>query len=225
MSGRVATAVVVFGRGLEAGPAGIRLSEASAARVRAAVGYVEANRAVFRTHRARLVFTGGWAAAAEGLAPPPRELREAALMLEYGRALGVGGEDLARYADVAAETGSDSTLENVLQVSEGGYLGGHEFTSEQPLGIVAHEGHLDRIDYLTRKVLGLPASAVVRIPATGPDQLSRGLSERAILPLTRLALAGAGSHAALRRRHRLLVTAAGLIRPPGGVERVSQGRR
>lgn len=212
MPDRVATNIVVFGRGLRIDDAGVRLSSEGEARVRALLRYVEQNLAAFTSSRGLIVFSGGWAGAAEGLGPPPGESREAALMLALAHALGAGGADLSRYAETDAEIESDSTLENVLRVREAGYFHGISFTAENPLGLVAHAGHLPRIRYLVRKVFGLPDSAILPIVTPGTDNRSGGLPEWAITALTRLTLAGAGSSASLRRRHHAMVAALNLGR-------------
>jgi hypothetical protein len=203
--GAVAVSIIVFGRGLVADPAGFRLTGQSAERVEALVAYVRQNATVFTARRGRIVFSGGWAAAAEGLGRPPRQFREGSLMLDRAMAADIGGADLASYADVYPEIESDSTLENALRVKEDGYFDGTAFTARNPLGLVAHREHLARISYLVRKAFGLPADATVGIAAPGTDARSSGLPESVLLPLTRLAFLGASDHSSLRHRHRMLV--------------------
>jgi hypothetical protein len=203
--GAVATSIIVFGRGLVADGAGFRLSRHSAERVDALTGYVRQNAAVFAVRRGRIVFSGGWAAAADGLGRPPRRYREGNLMLDRAMAADIGGASLASYADVYAEIESDSTLENALRVQEAGYFDGTCFTAANPIGLVAHEEHLARINYVVCKVFGVPSGAIVNITAPGADSRSGGLPEGALFLITRLAFCGAGGHDALRRRHRMLV--------------------
>jgi hypothetical protein len=81
----------------------------------------------------------------------------------------------------------------------------HRSTARNPLGFVAHKEHLNRIDYLARKVFNLPRHAVVHIVAPGIDKTSSGIPESLTLPVTRLAFAGAIGADSLRRRQRLLV--------------------
>jgi hypothetical protein len=204
--GAVATSIIVFGRGLVAEPEGFRLAGQSAQRVEALVAYVRQNAAAFAARRGRIVFSGGWAAAAEGLGRPPQQFREGCLMLDQAMTADIGGASLASYADVYPETESDSTLENALRVKEDGYFDGTAFTARNPLGLVAHREHLTRINYLIRRAFGLPGDATVGIAAPGTDTRSGGLPESVLLPLTRLAFLGAGDHSSLRRRHRMLVT-------------------
>jgi hypothetical protein len=97
MPGAVAVSIIVFGRGLVTDPAGFRLSGQSAERVEALVAYVRQNAAAFTAQRGRIVFSGGWAAAAEGLGRPPREFREGSLMLDRAMAADIGGVNLASY--------------------------------------------------------------------------------------------------------------------------------
>jgi hypothetical protein len=203
--GAVAVSIIVFGRGLVADPAGFRLTEPSAERVEALVTYVRQNAAAFAARRGRIVFSGGWAAAAQGVARPPLPFREGRLMLDRAMAADIGGANLASYADVYPETESDSTLENALRVKEDGFFDGTAFTARNPLGLVAHREHLARINYLVRKAFGLPGEATVNIAAPGTDARSGGLPESVLLPLTRLAFLGAGDHSSLRRRHQMLV--------------------
>jgi hypothetical protein len=73
-----ATRVIVFGRGLAADPAGFRLTRQSSERVDALVTYVRQNAAGFAAQRGRIVFSGGWAGAAEGSADPRRSTGKAA---------------------------------------------------------------------------------------------------------------------------------------------------
>jgi hypothetical protein len=201
----VATNIVVFGRGLVADGPRFRLTQASSARVAALVGYVRRNAGAFGARRGRIVFSGGWAGAADGIGRPPPRFREGNLMLEQARAADIGGENLGRYADAYAEIESDSTLENALRTREAGYFAGLYFTARDPLGLVTHAGHLARVDYLMRRVYGLPRDAVVPIVAPGADDFSGGLPESLLLPVTRLAFLGARDTDDLRRRHRLLV--------------------
>jgi DUF218 domain len=203
--GHPATRIIVFGRGLVAGPAGFRLTRQSSERVEALVTYVRQNAAVFAARRGRIVFSGGWAGAAEGFGRPPPQYREGSLMLAQAMAADIGGTTLAGYADADTEIESDSTLENVLRVQEHGYFGGVPFTAGDPLGLVAHREHLPRIDYLVRKVFGLRGDAVVTIAAPGPENYAGGLPESVLLPVTRLALIGVSDHSSLRGRHRMLV--------------------
>ena len=136
---------------------------------------------------------------------PPVRFREGALMLDRAKASNLGGETLAQYSEIYSEIDSDSTLENVLRTKEAGYFNDISFTVRSPLGLVAHHGHMARIDYLIRKAFGLPRDAIVHIVASGADNLSSGLSENTILVITRIAFLGANGCKALRRRHRILV--------------------
>jgi hypothetical protein len=204
-AGPVATSIIVFGRGLEDDGGGFRLSGQSAERVAALISYVRGNLEAFASRRGRIVFSGGWAAAAHGAGPPPRRYREGQLMLDLALAADIGGGNLSGYADVYPETESDSTLENALRVKEAGYFDGVIFTAGNPLGLVAHAEHLPRIGYLVRKVFGLPGDAIASITAPGADSRSGGLPESVLLLITRLAFSGARDHASLRRRHGVLV--------------------
>jgi hypothetical protein len=201
----VATNIIVFGRGLIADNSGFRLTRASAERAEVLVAYVSRNTAVFNSRQGRVVFTGGWAAAAEGIEPPPIQFREGSLMLDQAKAADIDGKNLVGYADAYSEIESDSTLENVLRSKEGGYFEGISFTRNNPLGLVAHQEHLVRIDYLVRKVFRLPSGAIVHIVVPGADNFSGRLPESVILFLTRLAFIGARGDTSLRRRHRILV--------------------
>lgn len=205
MPGAFATRIIVFGRGLAPEGAGFRLTRQSSARADALVAYVRQNTAVFAARRGRIVFSGGWAGAAEGLGQPPPQYREGSLMLAQAMAADIGGSSLADYADTYAEIESDSTLENVLRIKEDGYFDGAAFTTRDPLGLVAHEEHLPRINYLVRKAFGLPASATVNIAAPGPENYGGGLPEGVLLPIARVAFFGVRGHSSLRNRHRMLV--------------------
>jgi hypothetical protein len=202
----VATSIIVFGRGLVADGAGFRLTSPSAERVEALIAYVRQNADVFASRRGRIVFSGGWPAASDGLRQPPPQYREGSLMLARAMAADIGAGNLASYADVYPENESGSTLENALLVQEDGYFEGASFTAADPLGLVAHREHLPRISYLVRKAFALPADALLPIAAPGADAYSGGLPESVLLPITRMAFLGARDHGSLRRRHRMLVT-------------------
>jgi DUF218 domain len=219
--GAVATSIIVFGRGLDADAdrAGFRLSRPSTERVDALTRYVGEHTQAFGARRGRIVFSGGWAAAADGATRPPRQYREGQLMLRHALAADIAGAGLSRYADAYPEIESDSTLENVLRVHEAGYFDGSSFTARNPLGLVAHAEHLARIGYLVRKVFGLPGDAIVGIAAPGADARSGGLPEGLLLLVTRLALSGARGHDALRRRHRVLVAGNHRLRSLGSLPR------
>jgi DUF218 domain len=204
--GAVATRLIVFGRGLVADPAGFRLTRQSSERVDALVSYVRQNAAAFAARRGQIVFSGGWAGAAEGFDRPPPQFREGSLMLARAMAADIGGASLADYADAFREIESDSTLENVLRIKEDGYFGGAFFTARNPLGLVAHREHLPRVSYLVRKGFGLRGDAVVTITAgRGQENYTGGFPESVLLPITRLAFFGARGHSSLRGRHRMLV--------------------
>jgi DUF218 domain len=204
--GAVATRLIVFGRGLVADPAGFRLTRQSSERVDALVSYVRQNAAAFAARRGRVVFSGGWAGAAEGFDRPPPQCREGSLMLARAVAADIGGTSLGDYADAFREIESDSTLENVLLIKEDGYFDGASFTARDPLGLVAHREHLPRVSYLVRKAFGISGDAVVTITAgQGRENYTGGLPESVLLPITRVAFLGARDHSSLRGRHRMLV--------------------
>jgi uncharacterized SAM-binding protein YcdF (DUF218 family) len=204
----VATNLIVFGRGLRKdGSTGeVSLTEPARARVVAAHRYIADHASTFircdrEGVRGRIVFSGGWPGAAAGMAPPPVEQREGALMQAYFAELGE-----VPPLDVQVETRSDSTLENALCVQEEGCFADRSFGPGNPLGLVAHEGHLARVDYFIRKVLRLPADAVLPVPAAGPDTFA-AVPERQALLMARFVCFGARTPQALRRRHRWLVNA------------------
>ena len=201
----VATNIIVFGRGLIRHKAEYRLTDASAARVDTLLDYIDQNKDIFADRDGKVVFSGGWAGARQNLERPPEQFREGSLMLDRATAANIAGDRLAKYAETYAEIESDSTLENLLRIVEADYFHDITFTAGNPLGLVAHKEHLNRIDYLTRKVFNLPRRAVVRIVAPGVDETSGGIPESLILQVTRLTFAGASGVESLRRRQRLLI--------------------
>jgi len=201
----VATSIIVFGRGLIRDKTDYRLTGASSARVDAVLDYIDQNKDIFADRGGRIVFSGGWSGAGQNLERPPARFREGSLMLSQAMAATIAGDELAKYAETFAEIESDSTLENVLRIVEADYFHDTTFTARNPLGLVAHKEHLNRIDYLTRKVFNLPRSAVAHIVAPGIDTTSTGIPESLILQVTRLTFAGASGVDALRRRQRLLI--------------------
>jgi hypothetical protein len=202
---------IIFGRGLCSDGSEFFLSEASAARVRALVDYIEENKSVFDKQRAVVVFSGGWAGAAKGMEAPPEQFREGALMFELATALQINGRDFSRYADSYIEIESDSTLENILRTKEAGYLHADVFSSGDPLGIVAHRDHQRRIEYFACKVFGLSGESTLRIHADGPDPTGGILSEKMLFAFTKLAFLGATSNSSLRRRQRFVLTIHNLL--------------
>lgn len=211
----LATDLLVFSRGLDISTDGcpLGLSDASAARVKAALAYVAAHVDVFRARRAagdpgRIVFSGGWAAAAADLSPSSPEHREGRLMHELAHDLGVDGVALATLVDTFAETESTSTLENVLEVVDAGFLADRAYTAEHPLGLVAHAEHMARAQWFVRRALGLRREAIRQVIAVGEDKRSRNLPEPLLYVVTRVASIGATTPQALARRERLVLAAA-----------------
>lgn len=184
-------------------------SAASLARVDRAIEYVFGHRDLYARQHLRLIFSGGWAGAAGAVrATPPPESREAALMLQAALTRTPDGLTLQDFADLAVETDSTSTLENALNIRESGLLDGLEFDVRHPLGLITHPRHAARAVFFCRRALGLRRSAILLIPAAGPDQYSTGLPEPVMYVATRIAMTGARSDRALYRRERLLVSAA-----------------
>lgn len=205
MPDSVATNLIVFGRGLIRRTAEYRLTDASAARVDALLDYIDQNKDIFADRRGKIVFSGGWSGAGQNLERPPEQFREGSLMLSQAMAANVAGDRLKEYAETFAEIESDSTLENVLRIVEADYFRDITFTARNPLGLVAHKEHLNRIDYLARKVFNLPRRAVVHVVASGVDQTTSAIPESLILQVTRLTFAGISGADSLRRRQRLLI--------------------
>ncbi len=186
-----AAALLVFGRGLTVEAGRYALTPAAAARVRAAADYVTAHPATDGRPPIRVVFSGGWADASEGAAPPPPGCREGDLMLAEAHRLGLRG-------DLHAESESRSTLENVLHTRA--LLQGYA-----PLGLVAQRDHLPRIRYLVRKVTGLCRDSLVDVPAPGPDGTAGTVPEPLLNLLVRASFLGIRDPDALLRRERLVV--------------------
>jgi hypothetical protein len=210
-----ATVLMVFGRGLVRAGNDYTLTPAGTARVRAAVAYVAAHEAAFTgAAQARIVFTGGWPEASEGMAPPPAGAREGDLMLREAYAAG-----LERHAHLYAETRSRSTLENLLHTAADGLLDGYTFDAAHPLGLVSHAAHLRRIRLLAGKALGLRGPALRDVPAAGPDG-----SDRLALLTAHIGFLGAGGAAHLLRRERRIVAlsrALRKVRRPGAGDQPS----
>lgn len=198
-----ATVLLVFGRGVVAGDDGYRLTAESAARTRAAIGYVRAHAAEFRRAAgARVVFTGGWPHGPAGAAGPPAGSREGELMLALARAAGLDG-----YARLHAETRSRTTLQNLAHTVQDGLLAGQVYTPARPLGLVSHPWHLPRIRFLAGKVLGLTGATLLDVPVAGPDPVP-ARRERAARAASRLCYLGLRTPEALLRRERDLARSA-----------------
>lgn len=212
VTARHAHDIIVFGRGHEPGRLD-RLSAASLARVDRVVEYVAENAEVFADRPARIVFSGGWGGAAGAVSERPlADLCEGSLMLAVAREQLVNGRPLTDFAELHAEVESSSTLENALFVQAGGFFSGARYDAADPLGLVAHTGHLRRAGYFCRKVFRLSRPALLYIPVGGRDQLSAGLGEPIMVAATRLACLGADTPQALRRRERWMVEAANRLR-------------
>jgi hypothetical protein len=123
-------------------------------------------------------------------------------MFKYAQLLPVGGKDFSEFVDSYIEIESDSTLENVLRTKEAGYFRNVSFSAANPLGVVAHAGHQQRVDYFVRKVFDLPREAVLHINAHGSDHRSGLLPEEVVFLLTRLAFIGATSLYRFKTRRR-----------------------
>ena len=163
----------------------VTLSKASRSRVEAALVHIGTHADLFQAcstsaRRGRVVFSGGWASAAANMPPTPEQFREGRLMLRLARARSVNGAGLDTYVDAFAEVESESTLENVILAWKGGWFADRTFTAADPLGLVAHAEHIDRVDYFARKVFGLAGTAVQHIVASGEDRKSRGTSEETL---------------------------------------------
>jgi hypothetical protein len=202
----MSSVLLVFGRGSFPAGDGYRLSAASSARVDAAVAHV-----LRHGGGPRVIFSGGWAEASRGDPPPPPGRREGDLMLRRARAAG-----LERHAELYAETRSRSTLENLLNTADEGLLDGFTFDAGNPLGLVAHAGHLRRVRYLAGKALGLSGRALLDVPAVGGDS-----GDRRELIAARIGFLGARTAAQLLRRERRM---AGALRLAEGVIRSARGR-
>lgn len=206
--------MIVFGRGLDRETGGLVLSRASAARVHAAVDHVREHLDLFSApdgNPKRIVFSGGWAEAAVGMAAPPPGSREGDLMRDLALREPVGAGRLDDYAEVRVETESRSTLENLLNVVRLGYVDPAVISRSNPIGLVSHRGHLRRITYLAKKVLDVRPDAIQRIHAEGPDTGAGTIPEWAVYVATRLLSAGAREPASLLRRERAAVRLLGAL--------------
>ncbi len=201
----VAVNIIVFGRGLVQQDSGYQLTRSSAERVDTLLDYVDQHKDIFIQRRGRVVFSGGWAGAGQNLEKPPENFREGVLMLKRANAASVSGNSFMRYSEGFSEVESNSTLENVLRIREAGYFTDIPFSAGNPLGLVAHEAHLDRIEYLIHKIFGLPGNAIIRIVSSGEDKTSSGIPESLILQFSRLAYVGVTDADGLRRRQRILI--------------------
>ena len=209
-----ATTLIVFGRGLDRAEGAVVLSRASAARVHAALDHVREHLDLFSApggNPKRIVFTGGWAEAAVGMAAPPPGSREGDLMRDLALREPVGAGRLDDYTEVCVETESRSTLENLLNAVRLGYVDRAAVTPSNPLGLVSHRGHLRRIAYLARKVLGIDPEAIQRIEAEGSDAGAGRIPEWAVHVATRLLYTGARKPASLLRRERSAVGLVGAL--------------
>ncbi|GAA0799789.1 hypothetical protein Sya03_11410 [Spirilliplanes yamanashiensis] len=198
--------LVVFGRGVQLAGGRWSLTAGSAERVHAAVDYVLGRRDEYRAggRIPRVIFTGGWAEAAEGAVQPPDGSCEGDLMVRAALAAGLGA-----VAELRAETRSRSTLENLLHVAEEGLLTGYEFAPGRPLGLVTHPWHLPRVRFLAGKVLGLRGAALTDVPVPGGG---RRRAEWAVYLAARLCFVGVRDAAALRRRERTVTRLTGMAR-------------
>ena len=188
--------LVVFGRGVQLAGGRWSLTPGSAERVHAAVAYVLDRRDEYGAggRTPRVIFTGGWAGAAEGAVQPPDGSCEGDLMVRAALAAGLGA-----VAELRAETRSRSTLENLLHVAEDGLLTGYDFTARRPLGLVTHPWHLPRVRFLAGKVLGVRGAALTDVPGPGGG---RRRAEWAVYLAARLCFLGVRDAAGLRRRER-----------------------
>ncbi len=145
--------LLILGRGVDKKPEFMRpsdgrqpydeqqyeLSPASEMRAATAAIYYRVNKKLFETQGARIVVSGGYAGLAGNQKAPPRQSREATLIIDH----------MMKEYDVPShilelENESTSTTDNYAKVLKFGYFAGEEFNNENPLLTVGSRQHVVR---------------------------------------------------------------------------------
>lgn len=212
MSQVIAKHIIVFGRGLDINGSKTKLSTASEGRVDAFLNYVVSNADTFKIAPGIVIFSGGYAGASENIKAPDYKFREANLMFERIKDAAIEGRPLSDYVKIYTEVESISTLENVLNIHENGYLKDIVFSTKNPLGLVTHDSHFPRIEYFIHKILGLSGDQTLLIKATNKDRTVSIIPESLMYYITYITFFGAHRQLTLRRRERFMIRIANLFR-------------
>jgi hypothetical protein len=211
MQSNLATYIIVLGRGLTVDGDRYELTAAGQERVKTLVTHLESNSQIFSRSPAQVVFTGGWSEPVLGPTAPPAEYREGVLMMQFGLTQGLMSDRLRGCAKLYMEVESRTTLENFLHVKQMRPINGVTFTEDNPLGLIAHSGHMKRAVYLARKVFRTGAAAIQPIVAEGRDKPDLA-PEPLMLLATRIFCLGVSNPARLCQRHRLMGQMSGFLR-------------
>jgi hypothetical protein len=115
---------------------------------------------------------------------------------------------------IVADHVAGSTLEEVLYTvtKQPFAIPVEQFTATRPLGVVCHDGQMERVLYFVRRATRLPASAILPLVVPGLDKATLGVSEKKMMSFTRAAMLGAHSPEAMLRREALGVAAMRFIK-------------
>jgi uncharacterized SAM-binding protein YcdF (DUF218 family) len=184
--------VIILGAGMELSEDGTQasLSEPGLQRAHRFIQHYVDNRASFTAEDAFVVCSGGYGLLAAGIERPENEqLREGTIMADLLVREGVP------HSLIRTEDQSTSSLTNLSNSIDIGYITPTDYDPGHKLGIVSHPHHLKRVVMLAGK-LGLAKSQLAPIPTTEEDAR---LKEFVLRSGYRLALAGARGEAAIRR--------------------------
>lgn len=192
----VSNQILIFGRGIDEYGG---LTESSMQRAEHAARYYHNHPNVFNEPGSVIVCSGGWPAMETDDFPHREGDKMADILLTAG----------VPRNRIKTENASRTTLQNLTNVLELGYLSLDSLTEERPLGAVGHAGHLDQIVLIGRKVLG-SETPIARLVVPGEDSPERAREARMSHALWRVAFAGVreGNTKALLRREALVVGAA-----------------
>lgn len=166
------TQVLVPGRGHQVEPDGrLGLTDSAIARVETARDYYQGHAERFEAETGLIVFEGGWAATATGMAKPPEKLREGRLMRDLGTELGIPENR------TVAGIESTSTLDNCLKQWK-------TFRNAGSLAIVTQLAQADRLLLCAEKVW--PGKDVTIVEAPGEEDPEIIETEQDILQKSRM---------------------------------------
>ncbi|HEY8999666.1 MAG TPA: hypothetical protein VIM53_05135 [Candidatus Saccharimonadales bacterium] len=193
------------------------LSEAGKQRVRAIGAYALAHEAELKERATkfnrpvlRVLFSCGYAAAS-AQTPPPEEYREARMMMDFAKEMGMV-DYFAGLVEFDEQIESSTTIGDAVYAAESSFLprghGGKAFSPNRRLGVVSHPDHMARCVDAARWAFRLKEADVLEINAQGEDLNTVGTAEKVTRWMMRIGTFGTHhSHERLLNREALILRA------------------
>ncbi len=195
----IPTTILLNSRGLVEAGDGFELSQSSAARADFTAQFYLDHREIIDAQDGCIITPTSYTPLNNYTRDPEAREREGPLNAVRMKAKGVPDDRLV------VDNVAVSTLEEVLYVGRWQWRSRRQqVTPENPLGIVNHDGQMDRALWLAGRGLDVPKNALVPLVVPGEDVVSPGISERYMFALSRLAMIGAVSPRAMVRRERMM---------------------